>query len=94
MESKLYSKISDQYLDLELKLSEKLMQIDFGPKVDYIYNPLSYAFELHKAYVEKYYSTTKKIVFLGMNPGPWGMMQNGVTYSFLQMIMNGLESNT
>lgn len=80
MESKRYWKISDQYLDLELKLSEKLMQTDFGPKVDYIYNPLGYAFELHKAYVERYCSTHKKIVFLGMNPGPWGMMQNGVIY--------------
>ena len=79
-------KISDIYLDLEFKLLKNLQKIDFGPKVEYIYNPLSYAFELHKLYVEKYCSTQKKILFLGMNPGPWGMMQNGVMFCYYYLI--------
>ena len=46
--------------------------------VEYIYNPLEYALELHNQYIEKYCKTPKKIVFLGMNPGPFGMVQTGV----------------
>jgi single-strand selective monofunctional uracil DNA glycosylase len=46
--------------------------------VEYIYNPLEYASDLHNQYIRKYCKTPKKIVFLGMNPGPFGMVQTGV----------------
>ena len=44
-----------------------------------IYNPLEYAWEPHRNYVEKYCSQRKTVLFLGMNPGPYGMAQTGVS---------------
>ncbi|KAK9509487.1 hypothetical protein O3M35_006795 [Rhynocoris fuscipes] len=64
----------------ETELLDKLLEIDYGPKVDYIYNPIVYASQVHNDYLTKYCNGPKDILFLGMNPGPWGMMQNGVPF--------------
>ena len=52
----------------------------FGPKVNAVYNPLVYAALPHKMYLELAGRTPKKVIFLGMNPGPWGMAQTGVPF--------------
>ena len=43
-----------------------------------IYNPMTYAFASYREYVQKYYGT-RKILFLGMNPGPHRKGRNGVS---------------
>jgi hypothetical protein len=51
------------------------LQLDFlsNSPVEYIYNPIEYARETHQMYLRLYAdSAPKKIVFLGMNPGPFG----------------------
>ena len=51
------------------------LQLDFlsNSLVEYIYNPIEYARETHQMYLRLYAdSAPKKIVFLGMNPGPFG----------------------
>jgi len=53
--------------------------LTFGEKVAYVYNPLEYATEPHEAFVRKFLNSTKSVLFLGMNPGPFGMAQNGVS---------------
>lgn len=53
--------------------------LSFGDKVAYVYNPLEYASAPHAYYVSKYCGT-KTVLFLGMNPGPFGMAQNGVQF--------------
>ncbi|MEM6550998.1 MAG: uracil-DNA glycosylase family protein [Planctomycetota bacterium] len=53
----------------------------FGEPVTHVYNPLRYAWGLHEAFLER--ATPKAmggVVFLGMNPGPWGMAQTGVPF--------------
>lgn len=71
-----------KYLEIEKNLVWKLTSDNFGLKfnhpVQYIYNPLDYAFDVHSDFVYKYCNGKKKLLFLGMNPGPWGMMQTGV----------------
>ncbi|KAL1122807.1 hypothetical protein AAG570_003133 [Ranatra chinensis] len=67
-------------LQIELKLSRRLRDTDFGPSVEYVYDPLTYAYDIHSKFVRKFCLGTKEILFLGMNPGPWGMMQNGVPF--------------
>ena len=52
----------------------------FGAPVSFIYNPLDYARIPHEAYLSKYAAVRKRIVFFGMNPGPWGMAQTGVPF--------------
>src|SRR5690606_31042548 len=39
-----------------------------------------YAWEGHLAYLRRFGRGRKQVVFLGMNPGPFGMMQTGVPF--------------
>lgn len=83
--------ISDQLLSLESKLAEELGKITFRLPIEYIYSPLEYAFNIHSMYVQKYCNTHKKILFLGMNPGPWGMSQTGVPFGEIKMVRDWLR---
>ena len=51
----------------------------FDPPVTHVYNPLDYAAAGNAAYLSLARSTTE-VLFLGMNPGPWGMAQTGVPF--------------
>jgi len=62
------------------KLSSELERLSFAAPVTHVYNPLRYAAKPHRAYLRKYGATKKKIVLLGMNPGPFGMAQTGVPF--------------
>jgi single-strand selective monofunctional uracil DNA glycosylase len=48
--------------------------------VAHVYNPLDYARTAHDTYLRRFGNSKKRIVFLGMNPGPYGMMQVGVPF--------------
>lgn len=68
-----------RFYDIECRMNEQFRSINFvrGP-VAAVYNPVEYAAELHCAYLEKYLTGPKTVLFIGMNPGPWGMVQTGV----------------
>lgn len=70
---------SSRFLQVELELNAHLRRLTFREPVRYIYNPLEYAWETHRCYVEKYCQGGQSILFLGMNPGPFGMAQTGVS---------------
>ena len=74
------SPIADQLLAAARELSDTLAALRFAPPVAHVNNPLQYAFAPYQAYVERYGATRKRIVLLGMNPGPFGMMQTGVPF--------------
>ena len=48
--------------------------------VTHVYDPLDYAWAPHEAYVRRFGSGRRRVVLLGMNPGPFGMMQIGVPF--------------
>jgi len=73
----------DCFINLENDLVSHLKNLNYGPKVVYIYSPLEYASNLHKIFLKKFLLSTKKVLFLGINPGPWGMCQTGVSITFL-----------
>ena len=50
-------------------------RLKFGPPVTCVYNPLAYAWRAHEQYLRAYGAPPKRVVFLGMNPGPFGMVQ-------------------
>ena len=52
----------------------------FAPPVTHVYNPLRYAREIHEEYLARFGGPGKRAVFVGMNPGPWGMAQTGVPF--------------
>lgn len=77
---------------IENTLAEELTQAEYGhtPKVKYKLNPLEYAANPHMNYLEKYVTGSKKILFVGLNPGPWGMCQTGVPFGEVNHCRNFL----
>ena len=61
-------------------LVERLRRLSFGPPVTHVYNPLEYAWGPHREYLERFGRGRKRVLFLGMNPGPFGMVQTGVPF--------------
>jgi single-strand selective monofunctional uracil DNA glycosylase len=62
------------------RLNSALGGLRFSPPVDRVYQPLDYAWRSHRRYLEKYGAGGKRVLFLGMNPGPFGMAQTGVPF--------------
>ncbi|XP_076667158.1 single-strand-selective monofunctional uracil-DNA glycosylase [Andrena cerasifolii] len=83
--------ITEELLSLERNLAIELGKIKFPLPIEYVYSPLEYAFDTHAMYVKKYCTTVKRILFLGMNPGPWGMSQTGVPFGEINMVRNWLQ---
>jgi len=77
-------------LKAALDLRNDVDSLWFKAPVVHVYNPLSYAWEAHKKYLEKYGQGQKRVVFLGMNPGPFGMMQTGVPFGEVNAVKNWL----
>lgn len=61
-------------------LRQSLRGLTFPDPVHTTYNPLEYAWARHCDYLEQCGSGRKKTLFLGMNPGPYGMAQTGVPF--------------
>jgi single-strand selective monofunctional uracil DNA glycosylase len=72
------------------RLSQEVAGLRFGPPVTHVYNPLEYAREPHDAYVNAYARTRKRVIFLGMNPGPFGMAQTGVPFGDVAQVRDWL----
>ena len=72
-------------------LRDAVEGLRFGAPVTHVYNPLVYAWGLHKQYLERYGGGTKKVVFLGMNPGPFGMGQVGVPFGEITAVYEWLR---
>ena len=62
------------------RLRGQVDQLRFGRPVTHVYNPLAYATDPYAKYLRAYGKTRKRVVFLGMNPGPFGMAQTGVPF--------------
>jgi single-strand selective monofunctional uracil DNA glycosylase len=62
----------------------------FAPPVTHVYHPLEYARRSHEAYLERYAATPKRVVFVGMNPGPFGMAQTGVPFGDVARVRDWL----
>lgn len=62
------------------KLTKNLAALKFSPPVAWVYRPLEYAWAPHQKYLERFANGRKRVLFLGMNPGPFGMVQTGVPF--------------
>jgi single-strand selective monofunctional uracil DNA glycosylase len=71
-------------------LREQVRPIAFGPAVSHVYNPIEYAWPAHLAYLERFGQPRKEVVFVGMNPGPWGMAQTGVPFGEVAVVRDWL----
>lgn len=72
------------------KLARDLAPLHFSAPVSHVYNPLEYARDVHEAYLARYAAGPKKVLFLGMNPGPFGMAQTGVPFGEIAAVRDWL----
>ena len=72
------------------KLADEVDGLRFGPPVTHVYNPLRYAAAAHREYLRRYAAGPKRVVFLGMNPGPFGMAQTGVPFGEVHFVRDWL----
>tara|TARA_B110000438_G_scaffold240764_2_gene239583 strand:- start:2351 stop:3091 length:741 start_codon:yes stop_codon:yes gene_type:complete len=75
------------------KLSKAVAKLPAGGPVTHIYNPLEYAWAGYEAYVTKFLGGPRRVVLLGMNPGPYGMTQTGVPFGAIPAVRDwmGIE---
>ena len=71
-------------------LNDELAQLTFNAPVKNIYNPLEYARRAHDQFIRQYGTGTKEAIFLGMNPGPYGMAQTGVPFGEITHVRDWL----
>ncbi len=71
-------------------LAKSLDRLEFALPVAYVYNPLSYAWDAHAQYLERWGAGRKEVLLLGMNPGPFGMAQTGVPFGDVAMVRDWL----
>src|SRR6187399_416573 len=72
-------------------LSGALRELNFGEPVTHVYDPLDYARASHEAYLAQFGAGPKKFIFLGMNPGPFGMAQTGVPFGEIAAVRDWMK---
>ena len=71
-------------------LSRAVDRLSFDPPTAYVYNPLDYARNTAEQYLDRAGDGLKEVLFLGMNPGPWGMAQTGVPFGAITPVRDWL----
>jgi single-strand selective monofunctional uracil DNA glycosylase len=79
-----------ELLEAADELCRALEPLTFGAPVTHVYNPLVYARNSYRAYLQRYGQGSREVVFLGMNPGPWGMAQTGVPFGDPELVRDWL----
>ncbi len=72
-------------------LRDALRGLRFSRPVTHVYNPLDYAWTAHELYLRKYGNGRKRVIFLGMNPGPFGMAQVAVPFGAIPRVRDWLR---
>jgi single-strand selective monofunctional uracil DNA glycosylase len=82
---------SEQLIRAAKRLRDDARKLNFHDQVPWVYNPLDYAWSAHEEYVRRYARRQCSTLFLGMNPGPWGMAQTGVPFGEITAVKNFLQ---
>ena len=76
--------------NLASALSQRLASMQFDKPVHTVYDPTVYASQPMKTYFERFGQPGKTVLFLGMNPGPWGMAQTGIPFGEINAVRHWL----
>jgi len=79
-----------QAIQISRRLGRAVEGLSFGPPAAWVYNPLRYARAGHEAYLARYGAGRRRVIFVGMNPGPWGMAQTGVPFGEVRAVRDWL----
>lgn len=82
--------IADELVEAAIQLRDAGDRLQFSAPVAWVYNPLTYAWPAHEAYLRHFGNRRKRVVFLGMNPGPFGMAQTGVPFGEVAAVRDWL----
>jgi single-strand selective monofunctional uracil DNA glycosylase len=77
-------------LSVTANLKRDLARLEFIAPITHVYNPLDYAGEAYRQYLERY-GRAPEVLLIGMNPGPWGMAQTGVPFGDVEMVRDWLD---
>jgi single-strand selective monofunctional uracil DNA glycosylase len=83
--------VSQQLIAAARVLSAQVDGLKFKAPVAHVYNPLNYAWPAHELYLRKFGAGKKRVVFLGMNPGPFGMAQTGVPFGEIAAVRDRMK---
>jgi single-strand selective monofunctional uracil DNA glycosylase len=83
--------ITDALLTAARRLRVDTNRLRFRAPVTHVYNPLVYAWAAQEAYLRKFSAGRKRVIFLGMNPGPFGMAQTGVPFGEVGSVRDWLK---
>ncbi|MGF1452046.1 MAG: uracil-DNA glycosylase family protein [Opitutales bacterium] len=83
--------VSDAILAASQQLSTDMAGLTFPETITHCYNPLEYAWPMWETYVRRFASGPREVLFLGMNPGPWGMAQTGVPFGEVAAVRDWLK---
>jgi single-strand selective monofunctional uracil DNA glycosylase len=72
------------------RLRDAVDKLTFAAPVTHVYNPLRYAWRPHEIYLRRYAGGRKRVLFLGMNPGPFGMAQTGIPFGQIAAVRDWL----
>jgi single-strand selective monofunctional uracil DNA glycosylase len=72
-------------------LSRQMDRLQFASPVTHVYNPLAYAWPAHEEYLRRFGAKPKRVIFLGMNPGPFGMVQTGIPFGEVAAVRDWLK---
>jgi len=71
-------------------LAGDVRKLRFGEPVACVYNPLVHARGPHEAYLRAHAKQDIEVLLLGMNPGPFGMVQTGVPFGEVALVRDFL----
>jgi single-strand selective monofunctional uracil DNA glycosylase len=72
------------------ELRAEVAALRFAAPVSHVYDPLTYAWRGHRRYLQRFGATPKRVLLLGMNPGPFGMAQTGVPFGEIDHVRRWL----
>ncbi len=83
--------IEDILVQAALQLSRDVDALQFSAPATHTLNPLDYAWAPHEAYLRKFGNSKKRVIFMGMNPGPFGMVQVGVPFGEVNAVRDWMK---
>jgi len=84
------SNTTDSLVHAAKTLAVAVARMKFPAPVALVYHPLRYAWPVHEAYLRSFGRSPKRVLFLGMNPGPFGMVQTGVPFGEVAAVRDWL----
>lgn len=84
---------AERLVEAARRLGRSVASLRFGPPVTHVYNPLVYAGRSYRRYLRRFADGPRRVVFLGMNPGPYGMAQTGIPFGEVSSVRDwmGIE---